>query len=319
MVVTLSLIGYAFEDVSRRAPVIRPTLRYWRPGSLGATLKPSAQYMLLASATFLGYQVPVILMQRILGPEVVVVYSVTRTVYSTSRRFLNLFTNSVGPEITLIYGQRNWRQLHRVYDFSERIILLMIPPITFGSMLATPLLLWIWLRKEQLYDPSLCILLGLAASIVGIKEHKYIFQFSSNSVAQISYLTIVSYSVMAVVAIPAMMKFGLHGFLVTWLACETFQLFYLLRLNDRLFGREAILDHRSVYKMLPMLIVGTVALWSPMYHITSLSFLLQGVAAVLVTLITAGLSYWVFRIDEVRHLVWKRIARRLPALTTRQS
>ena len=316
--VTLLLALFLFFDLSRRAPQIRPTVRFWKKGSFSSTLKPSAQYMLLASANLLAYQVPIILMQRILGPAAVVVYSVTRTIYSMSRRIMFLVTNSLGPEVTMIYGQQDWPRLHRLYEMSERIILLLTPPITFGSMLATPLLLQVWLHKGQLFDPGVCITLGLTVSVLSIKEHKYQFQFSSNKVSEISLLTLVSYSLMCVLSIPAMYKYGVQGFLMVWLVLETAQLFYLLGLNDKLFGKEADLDRKPVYQLFAILAVCTGIFAWPVYHIASYSYLLQGVAAVTTTLVTGAFCYWIFKVDEVRGLLWQKITSKIPALAGKQ-
>ena len=318
VLVTLLLSLFLFFDLSRRAPQIRPTVRYWKQGSFASTLKPSAQYMLLASSNLLAYQVPILLMQTILGPAAVVVYSVTRTIYSMSRRVMFLVTNSLGPEVTMIYGKQDWPRLHRLYELSERIILLLTPPITFGSMLATPLLLQVWLHKGQLFDPGVCIALGLTVSVLSIKEHKYQFQFSSNKVSEISSLTLISYCLMCVLAIPAMYKFGVLGFLVEWLVFETAQLFYLLGLNDKLFGKEADLDRKPVYQLFAILAVCTVVFAWPVYHIASYSYLLQAVSAAVTTLITGIFCYWIFQVDEVRDLLWQKITARIPALAGKQ-
>jgi hypothetical protein len=277
-------------------------------------VKPSAQYTLLAAYTFFAYQFPIVFMQRILGPSAVVVYSLTRTIYSMSRRSLNLITNSMGPEVTLIYGQRDWRRLHRLYDLSERVILLLVPPITFGFMLATPLLLWVWLHKGNLYNPGISIMLGVAVSVIGIKEHKYQFQFSSNQIGKLSYFTFFSYMFMAILSIPAMHAFGVPGFLWVLLTCETIQLFYLLHLNDLLFGKEAVADHRGVYKLFVILAVGTAAVYWPMYHIASLPYVAQGAIALGTSFVFFGLGYWVFHLDEVRGILWKKVEARIPAL-----
>jgi O-antigen/teichoic acid export membrane protein len=198
--VTLLMALLLRFDLPRRCPELRPNLRYWRKGSLGSILKPSAQYMLLASANLMAYQLPVLLMQRFLGPTVVVVFSLTRTVYSMSRRLLYVITNSLSAEITMIYGQQDWPAMHRLYVLSERLILLMTPPITFGSMLATPLLLQLWLHKGNLFNPGICVTLGLTISILSIKEHKYQFQFSSNKIQDISWQTLVVYGLTAAIS-----------------------------------------------------------------------------------------------------------------------
>ncbi len=317
LAVTLLISVLLFFDFRRLAPDIRLTLRYWQPGMLGAILKPSGQYGLLYMANILAYQVPVLLMQRLLGPASVVMYTVTRTVYSMSRRLLNVVTNSVGPEITITYGQQAWKRLHRMYELSERIVLMLIVPITFGSMVATPLLLRLWLHKPNLYNPTLCLALGITASILGLKEHKYQFQFSTNNIREISYSTVVVYSLMVLASIPSMMRFGLAGFVTLWGAAETVQLFYLLHLNGRLFGRQATVDRKPVYQMYAILAVGSVLIARFLPTLPDLSTLRQVLLSLAVTIITGGASYWMFGVDEVRGVLWKKVSTRIPALARR--
>jgi O-antigen/teichoic acid export membrane protein len=322
LAITLTSCLFLIVDLRRLAPQIAPTLRYWVPGSLKAILKPSVHYGLLFSSNVLAYQLPVLLMQRILGPAPVVVYSVTRTVYSMSRRILFLLTSSIGPEVTITFGQRDWRKLRRLYELSERIILLMVPAITFGSMLATPFLLRVWLHKGNLYDPSVCLLLGLTIAILGIKEHKYQFQFSSNQVREISYMTPVAYGLVLLVSIPLMHRLGLIGFLIPWAISELLQLFFLLRLNAVLFrqatvamrgGRVDLVDRRPVYLLLAVLAFGTLAVAWPVYHLEEFRMPVQLGFAVLTTFVMLAVSYWLFRVDEVRSLLWERVAARFPA------
>ncbi len=317
LVVTLGMALVLAVDSSRRCPDLRPTLRYWRAGSFGSILRPSGHYMLLATSNLFAYQVPVILMQRLLGPTVVVAYNVTRTVYSLSRRLLYLVTNSLSAEITLIYGQRDWLKLHKLYALSERVILLMTPPITFGSMLATPLLLQIWLHKGMLFRPGICISLGLTISILSIKEHKYQFQFSSNKVEQISWQTLLAYGMTSLLSIPLMPILGVQGYLLVWLLSETLQLFYLLHLNDRLFAGQAVLDHKPVYQMLAIMAVCTLVLGWPILHIRSVPWLMQGLFATATTLVLTAFCYWIFQVDELRALLWGKLAARVPALAGR--
>jgi O-antigen/teichoic acid export membrane protein len=324
-VITLASCLFLVLDLRRLAPQIAPTVRYWTPGSLKAILKPSVHYGLLFSSNILAYQLPVLLMQRILGPVPVVVYSVTRTVYSMSRRVLFLLTSSIGPEVTITFGQRDWPKLRRLYELSERIILLMVPAITFGSMLATPFLLRVWLHKKDLYDPGVCLLLGLTIAILGIKEHKYQFQFSSNQVREVSYMASAAYGLMLLVSIPLMHRLGLIGFLIVWMISELLQLFYLLHLNANLFRQESAgeradsIDRRPVYLLLLMLTFGTAAVAWPVFHLEDFRTPVQLGFAALTTLIMLVVAYWLFRVDEVRSLLWERVASRFPALATWRS
>jgi O-antigen/teichoic acid export membrane protein len=303
-----------YRDVKRLAPDIIPTIRYWRKGILGSILRPSFQYMLLMGSNILVYQLPLLLMQIILGPFSVVLFSVTRTVYSMTRRLLTLVTNTIGPEITVTIGERNIPKLRRLYELSERIVLLLTVPITFGSMIATPFLLQVWLHKGSLFDPIVCILLGLTVSVQGLKEHKYQFQFSSNQVRETSYAGILVYGVMLVLAIPALKLFQLPGYLVLWSVAESVLLFYVLHLNRRLFHGEFEVDQKPAYQMYAVLIAGIALFYVPMMHIAHTSYAFQVATAVVITLVTGAISYWIFKVDDLRSYLWSKLKGKIPLM-----
>jgi O-antigen/teichoic acid export membrane protein len=306
-VVAVLMTGYLFIDFSRLAPALRPTLRHWRKTSLRGILKPSGHYALLYSSNILGYQLPVIVIQRILGPIAVVTFSVTRTIYSMSRRLPSLVTNSIGPEVTITFGERNWKKMNQLYELSERLVLLLIAPVTFGAMLFTPLLLVVWLRKGSLYDPWVCLLFGVTIAIQSVKEHKYQFQFSTNQVRELAYMTPIAYGCMLLLSIPAMMWLGLPGMLAVWAIAEAAQLLYLLELNRQLFGAEARLSFRLVGVLMLLLVAeGLACIW-PVFHIASMSLPKQALIASTVTLLSLAISYWIFGVDEIRTMLWQRI------------
>jgi O-antigen/teichoic acid export membrane protein len=307
LVVTVLMTCYLFIDFSRLAPALRPTLRHWRKTSLRNILKPSGHYALLFSSTILGYQLPVIVIQRVLGPVAVVTFSVTRTIYSMSRRLPYLVTNSIGPEVTITYGERNWKKLYQLYELSERLVLLLIPPVSFGAMLFTPLLLVLWLRRGSLYDPLICLLFGITIAIQSVKEHKYQFQFSTNQVRELSYMTPIAYGAMLVLSIPAMLWMGLPGLLIVWAAAELAQLLYLLRLNRKLFGHEARLSYRLVGVLMLFLAAGALLCIWPVFHIAAMRLPRQALIASAVTIVSIAISYWIFGVDQVRTLLWQRI------------
>ena len=314
--ITLLMAVIAGFDVGRRCPDLRPNVRYWRKGALTSILKPSTQYMLLASSNVLSYQLPILLMQRILGPTVVVAYTLTRTVYSMSRRLLYLVTNSLSQEITLTFGARDWPKLHRLYSLSERVILLMTPPITFASMLATELVLLLWVHKPEVFNPGISMTLGLTISILAIKEHKYQFQFSSNQVSAISWQTLVAYGMTSLIAVPFMERYGVQGYLVTWLISEVLQLFYLLHLNDILFAGQFKLNHKPVYEMLAILAVCAALFWWPVMHLNSFTYPVQAALSLVTGVVLAALCYRIFRVDELRSLLWSKFSRRKPAVAS---
>ncbi len=293
-------------DLRMKAPDVFPRIRYADPKRIGAILKPSGYFGMLFCSNFLVYQLPVILMQRILGSTSVVVFSLTRTIYSMSRQALTAMTNAIGPEITELYGQRNWTRLFRLYELSERVIFALIPVVTIGTLLITPVLMAVWLHRPALYDPWVCIVMGLISGVMGIKEHKYTFQTSSNEHAMLARLTLWSYVVMVIVALPAIHLFGVLGFLVVWFVTEIIQVLAILRLNLRLFAGQATVDFSPVYKLFALMSAAIVLQSWFAFRASQRSLLQICLTALVFVIVLAAISYPLFGLGEVRRHLGSR-------------
>ncbi|HEY1963406.1 MAG TPA: hypothetical protein VGG59_00680, partial [Acidobacteriaceae bacterium] len=140
------------------------------------------------------------------------------------------------------------------------------------------------------------------------KEHKYQFQFSTNQVRELAYMTPIAYGCMLLLSIPAMMWLGLPGMLAVWALAEAAQLLYLLELNRQLFGTEARLSFRLLVGVLMLLLVaeGLACIW-PVFHIAFMSLPKQALIASTITLLSLAISYWIFGVDEIRTMLWQRI------------
>ena len=295
-------------DLRVTAPVIFPKFRYVKPGGFSEVLKPSGFFGLLYTSNFLVYQVPVILLQRILGPATVVVFSLTRTIFSMSRNVLTSMTQAIGPEITELYGKRSWSRLYRLYELSERVIFALVSPVCIGTLLATPLLMSLWLHKRSLYDPYVCLLMALISGVMGIKEHKYQFQTCSNQHVMLARVMFWSYVGMVVLAVPAILFFGILGFLVVWLTTELFQVLAILRLNQRLFANFSQLDFSPVHKL--FVLMGGATILGAWLAVTAgqKSLPVITLTAVLFVTVLLVISYPLFGLQEVRSYLRNRVA-----------
>jgi O-antigen/teichoic acid export membrane protein len=300
--------GLVMIDIYSKAPAIFPRLRYARPKRAPEILKQSGYFGMLFAANFLVYQVPVILIQRILGPAAVVVFSLTRTIFSMSRQVLASVSQSMGPEVTEMYGKRDWSRLVRLYELSERVVFALVPAVSIGTLVATPLFMAVWLHKRSFYHPYICIAMALISGIMGIKEHKYTFQTSSNEHTVLARVTFWSYVVMVVLAIPAIYSFGVIGFLALWLVTELIQVLTILRVNERLFAKASQLDHSPVYKLFGfMALATTVGAWFAV-HAQQMSLWQLGLIATLFTVTVLAISFPLFGLNEVRRYLRNRSA-----------
>jgi O-antigen/teichoic acid export membrane protein len=297
-------------DTRRVAPILVPSLRYGRWSDIKPILRPSAHFGLLSVSSFLTWQGPVLLIQTLLGPASVTVFSLARTVFSMGRQALAILSFSIGQEITLLIGQRNWPQLKRLYDLSERVVLLLVPIFSVGVLLMSPFLFAIWLHRRTLYDPSLCFIMAIISAVMGIKEHKYQFQSSSNEHERLSKFTLGAYAVMLVAAGFLMQPFGIFGFMVAWLAAEIAQTIYILRLNMQLFPPESAISVAPVVRLVAVLAVAFgLAAWPVFASVNWPLPTVVAVATAVMLIISVG-SYFAFGLDEVRVVIIGKIRQR---------
>jgi O-antigen/teichoic acid export membrane protein len=297
-------------DMRKTASILLPSLRHgtWRQ-TLGI-LKPSAHFGLIALGGFLTWQGPVLLIQRILGPGAVAIFALVRVVFQMSRQILSVASTMVSQDITLLFGKEDWKTLRRLYDLSERVVMLLIPVVSIGSLLLCPFLFTVWLHKRSIYEPVLCLLMAILSAVLGIKEHKTQFQSSSNQHEEFSIFMLIGYSVMLFVGIFTTKYFGLTGFMITWIAWEIIQTAFVLKLNSKLFPPEMAVSHQPIVRLVLFLMVAFgLAIWPAKHEVawslpavvgfTAASSALLGVAA-----------YYVFGLEAIRSILIDRLRRR---------
>ena len=300
-------------DARRTAPILVPSLRYGSWKQVREILRPSGHFGLIAMAGFLTWQVPVILIQRVLGPSAVAVFALVRTVFQMSRQVLSIASSTIGQDITALVGQQNWRTMRRLYDLSERIVLFLIPIVSIGSLMLCPFLFTIWLHKRALYDPTLCLLMAIVSAVLGIKEHKTQFQSSSNQHESLSVFILSGYAIMLMLSLIAMRWYGLAGFLVLWLLWEILQTAFVLRLNNRMFPADHRISARPVLRLaLFMTIAFGLSIW-PVYQEADWPLAWVVGCSVSVTAFLGVAAYFIFGVDEIRSLLAQRIRRRFPS------
>jgi O-antigen/teichoic acid export membrane protein len=300
--------GLVMIDFHKKAPDIYPRLRYAKPKRFAEILKPSGYFGVLYISNFLVFQLPIILLQRMLGPASVVVFSLTRTIFSMSRQVLASVSQAIGPEITEMYGKRDWSRLVRLYELSERVVFALVPSVSIGTLLLTPLLMTMWIHRRSLYDPYVCIVMALISGVMGIKEHKYTFQTYCNEHTVLARVMFFSYLLMVILAIPSIYFFGVLGFLVLWLITEVVQVFVILNINEQMFAKVSKLDHSPVYKLFGL--IGIATLLGGWFAINAVEQSLALVTLIAIAFVGALLtiSFPLFGLKEVRAYLRARTA-----------
>jgi O-antigen/teichoic acid export membrane protein len=299
-------------DMRVRVPILLPA---WRLGSWSrarAMAKPTGWFALLSVSGFLQWQGPVLLIQMILGSTSVAVFALTRMVFNMSRQIMVVVTVSISQEITHLVGQRNWPQLRRLYEVSEKVVLLLIPAMTMGTLLAMPFLFSIWLHKRSLYEPAICLTMAAISAVMGIKEHKYQFQWSSNEHSRLSRFSLIAYAAMLGLSVPLLKAFGVEGFLAIWMITEIAHVVYILHLNKQLFPKEMNISTAPVIRLGVVLAVCfALGAW-PCWHDAGWPLSIIAGVAVMASAILALASYFLFDLRDVVGVLQSRLKRRVP-------
>jgi O-antigen/teichoic acid export membrane protein len=310
LLLNVVFIFLVVADIRWTAPVLFPSLRHYQPDVMRSIIRPSAHFGLLAGASFLTWQAPLLLMQKLLGPTAVAVFALVRAIYTMSRQALAVLSLSIGQEITHLVGRSDWKQLHRLYDLSERVVLLCTPIISVGTLLGSPFLLAVWLHNRMLYRPGLCILMGLTSAVMGIKEHKYQFQSASNQHEQLSEAVLAGYGTMIVASIFTIKVFGVSGFMVTWLLTECVLTALILRMNMKLFPDGRTIELNQIFSLVGVLLVAFGSAGWLAYRAVYESVPVTLEIAVAFVFVVFMISYYLFGVDEVRSVVMARLRSR---------
>ncbi|MHB1856826.1 MAG: lipopolysaccharide biosynthesis protein [Acidobacteriaceae bacterium] len=293
------------------APEIFPKIGLFDRSAAGAILRPSSYFGLISMSTFLSYEVPVLILQREAGPFVVVAFTVMRTIFSMCRQMLNAVTQAMGPEITRLFGRQEWRELTAVYTYSERLIFSAIPVVNLGVLIISPVLLTIWLHKPALFTVFPYMMMAAISMTLSAKEHKFQFQFSTNTHEKLARIMFFSYIALAILAVPMVHWLGELGFLYTWLGVELFQIFRIIGLNQELFAHTG--EHRLTYVYRLMALCGAGLLISGVILSRTYQDLYrwQFVAGFGVSAVLAVAAFFLFDMRAVVQKLYATIGHRL--------
>jgi O-antigen/teichoic acid export membrane protein len=278
-----------------------------------SALKPSGMFAMVFTQQFLLFQVPVILLQRLLGPEVVVLFTISRTIFSFARRMLTTFTNAIAPEITFSFGSGDMKKLLEIFHYSERVVFSMIPVANLGTLLFSPILLVVWLHKPGLFEPWTYGLMAVISGVMSMREHKQFFQFSTNTHKRLAHIVFWGNLLMIAVSIPMTMRFGVRGFMVTWLVSEATQMAMLYFENKKLFHHDASITMWPVLKLAVFMGIGLPLSMKLVEFTRQHSRLDQGGMALAGTAVLFGAAYWVFGLNLVQQRLLARYSARKKA------
>jgi len=256
---------------------------------------------------FLIFQAPLIMLQWIVGPTVVVLFSTSRTILSTARQSLSKITSAIAPEITFSYANQNMKRLLNIFHYSEKVVFAGIPVANLGAYLFAPVLLQIWLRRPSLFDIYTYALMALISGAMSMRDHKQFFQYSTNTHKRLAIIVFFGNLLMIAISIPLTIKLGLNGFLYTWLLSELGQMALIYFENKKLFNNDPSISMVPVLKLGAVMAVSLPICAAMLAFARHRSLVTVAIVAVAGTLGLALESYLVFGLKDV----WDQLRERM--------
>jgi O-antigen/teichoic acid export membrane protein len=305
-------------DLRRTAPEIFPNLNYWDGSLLKEILSGSGYFGMLEISNFFIYQAPLLLLQRFAGGAAVGGFILMRTIFSMCRQILSMFTQSMGAEITNLFGHRDWPTLTRLYNYSERLIFFLISLVNITVLMLSPVLITLWIHRKtipgtevsRLFSIYPYVLASAISIVISIKEHKTQFQFSTNTHVEMARMVFFGYLGMDLVAFFTIQYAGVIGFLWTWLAFEILQTTYLIILNGRLFHHVQKIDLGYISRLMILCIASLIASAAALRYTSELLLWQQALLSVAVAVVVGGFSWQLFHIKPVFSGVMGRLSKR---------
>jgi len=277
-------------------------------------LKPSGMFAMILGQQVLVYQVPVNILQWMLGPSVVVLFNTSRTVLSAARQVLAPITTAIAPEITFSYANRDKEKMLYIFHQSERLVFAGIPIANLGVFLFAPIILRVWLHRPALFDLWTYGLMALISGAISMRDHKQYFQFSTNVHRRLSVILFFGNLAMIGCSIPLVWKFGLNGFLSAWLVSEVTQMVLIYVENRKLFEYDSSITLGPVVRLMSMMLVCLPACMVLVHYAMqrSMATLVVVAAAMEIAMIAASYSLFGLR-DALRELAMRMRQRVRPA------
>ena len=263
------------------------------------SLKPSGLFAMLFAQQVLTYQVPVNILQWILGPSVVVLFNTSRTVLSSARQVLSPITNAIAPEITFSYASRDIKKMLYIFHHSEKVVFAGIPIANLGAFLLAPIIVQLWLHKPQLFELYTYAIMALVSAAISMKDHKQFFQFSTNTHKRLAIIVFCANVLMIGLSVPMVLKFGLYGFLVVWLASESSQMVLVYFENKRLFDYDPSINFTPVLKLAGVMLASLPVCMLLVHFAQQFSLEMVALAAIFGEVMVIAVCYFVFGLKDV--------------------
>jgi hypothetical protein len=168
-----------------------------------------------------------------------------------------------------------------------------------------PVLLEVWLHKPNLYSLGAYAAMTMCSCAISVKDHKTLFQISTNHHGEMARNAFVSYVLMIALSLYVIPHYHLVGFLALWFVTELGQTIYILWLNAKLLAAHGPVDKWPVVKMVALVPLAAAISFVLARQDATMGYVAKGAIALTFGVFMFAFSAWLFGlrdvIDRFRH------------------
>jgi len=158
------------------------------------TMQPALYFLVFPLANALSIQGFTLLIGSMLGPATVTVFNTYRTLARVIVQATSILSFSVGPELSRLYGARQYPQYHSLFRCSQIVSVGLVVLTSAVVALIGPWILQFWTHGRVQYQSGLLWTMLLYATVVGFGHVPKVLLMSINRHSSIALASIAVYA-----------------------------------------------------------------------------------------------------------------------------
>jgi O-antigen/teichoic acid export membrane protein len=218
-------ITYGYKHVSRKA--------------LKELSLPAIAFMGFPLASILSTQGIILMIGALLSPAAVVIFSTQRTLSRLAWQILNLITNSVMPELSIAFGQKDLTLARKLHRSACKAALWLALLSVSGLALSGPWIIDIWTHGRVSFDAKLFHIMLAIIVVNSLWSTSQAVLMAVNQHQQIALRYVIGSGVAILLALQLTPIWGMYGAAASLLAIDIAMFFYVIKESLRLLNENS--------------------------------------------------------------------------------
>ena len=219
-------------------PGLQWGLRHATTGTVREMVRPAAAFMAFPLANALSFQGVTLLVGALLGPVAVAIFSTYRTLARTAVQVTAMFSHSLWPEFSRLFGQGSLAELRQLAGRSSWLSAGQVLLLCAALYAIAPWLLSAWTHDKIAFDPTVVGLLVAYAAASGLWHVPRVLLMATNQHGTLALWTVLGGAVCLTLTAWWAPRAGLNGVGLAMLTSELLVALACVALALRALGHD---------------------------------------------------------------------------------